>query len=483
MKKFFAILIAVAMVFTLTSAAFALDSDGSITIANATEDQTYNIYRIFDLVSFEGESYVYKVNADWTGFINQNTINGVYVSVDNTTGANNGNVTWIDGDVAEFAKLALAYAKANSIGPSRTGVAGEPAEGQTASTVTFTGLPLGYYLVDSTVGTVCSLDTTDRTVTINDKNEKPTLDKEVQEDSTQAWGDKNNAQIGDTVNFRIKVTKQAGAINYVVHDKMEAGLTFSGAVTVTDPNGVVDAANYTLTTPAEGQTALADGCTFELDLNDDYIASLANGAEIVITYSAVLNKDAEIYEGVNKNESWLKYGDNGDLTTEKDETETETYYFDLVKTNANNIVLEGAEFILLDADKVEIPVVLEDGEYRVAVEGETGVVITAGSVRINGLDEDTYYLRETKAPTGFNQLDEDVEVIMTNGNKQANLTNDATTQAEIYQSGGVQVVNNSGTELPSTGGMGTTLFYIVGAVLVAGAAIILFSRRRMAFAA
>ena len=465
MKKFFAIFVAVVMVLSLSTVAFAAN-DGVITVSNAVDGQVYTAHQILDLVSFDEETgaYSYKAASLWADFVASDEVKGVYLSTDNS-----GFVTWVSGaDVAEFAKLAKAYADQNGL----TGVKNATAADGTA---TITGLPLGYYLVDSTVGTICSLDTTDKEAIIEDKNDQPTLDKEVQEDSDESWGDENDASIGDTVNFKITVTKQAGAVNYVVHDKMEAGLTFDADSVVIE--GLTAGEQYTVNAEP------TDGDTFEIAFDNDYIAGLEDGTEIVITYSAVLNEDAEISGESNDNTAQLKFGDKNDLETTPVTTKTYAFSFDLVKTNASGVVLQGAEFKLwADENKTkEIPVVLENGEYRVAVDGEQGVAIVAGNVTIKGLDSDTYYLEETKAPEGFNKLDDLVEVTINGANLDATVNIDNDTEVETYDNGGVQVINNSGAELPSTGGMGTTIFYVVGMILVAGAAIVLFSRKRMAF--
>ena len=472
MKKFFAIFVAVAMIFTFASVAFAAN-DGVITVTNATNGQKYTAYQILELENFDAEtnSYSYKPTGLWADFID--SVDGTFVSVDD-----NGYVTWLGGDIDEFAKAAKAYADEEGLSGTKQATAAN-------GVATISGLPLGYYLVDSTVGTICSLDTTDKEVEIEDKNEITEVDKEVQEDSTEEWGETNDASIGETVNYKATVTKQKGAVNYVLHDKMDAGLTFlPNSVVAIGPDGEDDILTagdeYTLTVaPAN------DNCTFEIAFDNEYIDSLEDGDEIIVTYSAVVNEDAVIAPGSNDNTIKLKFGDNNDLETVPVTTETFVFSFDLVKTNAKDIVLEGAEFKLwADEDKTEQIAVVKDGdEYRVATASETGVIIVAGNVTINGLDSGTYYLEETKAPAGFNKLDDLVEVVIDGENLDATVTLDNTTNVETYVEGGVQVINNSGAELPSTGGMGTTIFYLVGAILVAGAAIILFSRKRMAYSA
>ena len=480
MKKFFAIVLAVAMVLSMSVMAFAANN-GKITVTNATDGQSYTAYRIFDLNDYDKETgtYNYTVYSDWQDFVESDDIKDVYVSIDPVTSQ----VTWCaECDVKEFAKLAKAYAEENGIGGTRTATAAN-------GVATLSNLPLGYYLIDSTVGSLCALDTTDNEVEVLDKNEQPTIEKEVKEDSTETWGSENDAQIGDTVEYQITVTYQEGSTNYVVHDNMDAGLTLntdSFVVTCGDDT-LVAGEDYTVSIPGDVVTPETGDPyyeTFKVALSNDLLATLESDDEIVIYYTAVLNENAVISPATNDNETVLKYGadDHNQLTTEPSKTETKTYEFDLVKTNSSDIVLDGAEFTLKLGDEAIALVDEGDGVYRVATadDEDTTTTIVAGIATIKGLDADTYALEETKAPTGFNKLDEDVEVVITESNKAT-----VETEGEVttYEEGGVQVINNNGTELPSTGGIGTTLFYVVGAILVAGAGIILFSRRRMSYTA
>ena len=173
-KRIASVLLALVMALSLITTAFAAGENGSITIDNAVVGQTYTIYQILDLESYNKDSgaYAYKATAAWRDFINGADVKSVYVNVDAQ-----GYVTWVkDADVAAFAKLAQKYAADHNIANQGTKTAD-------STTVEFTNLDLGYYLVDSTLGTICSLDTTNPSVTIKEKNAKPTVDKQVQENS------------------------------------------------------------------------------------------------------------------------------------------------------------------------------------------------------------------------------------------------------------------------------------------------------------
>ena len=472
-KKLAGMLLAMIMVLSMSTVAFAAhgtnDNSGSITINDAVEGHTYNAYQVLVLESYntEAKAYSYKANAAWEGWLEEQT---QYVSIDAQ-----GYVTWVGGtdaaNVAAFAKAALAHAKEASIAPDVTKTAD-------STTVAFTGLNLGYYLVDTTLGTLCSLDTTEPDVTMQEKNEVPSQTKEVQEDSDNSWGDENTAEIGDTVNYRTTIKAKPGAQGYVLHDVMSAGLTL-------DPDSIeatglkkgqdANSGDYHVVT-----TGLSDGCRFEVVFHQSYLDTITKDTDIVVTYSAVVNENAKVSPSVNPNETTLKYGEGSKFETLPSETKTYTFKVDVVKTDDDNKVLNGAQFKLYDAKTGgnEIALVkVSDGVYRLAEDGETGVeYITTvdGQLEIKGFDANTnYYLEETKAPDGYNKLAERVEIAVKDSNLEASVSNG------IWTSGGVHIENKTGSLIPSTGGMGTTIFYIIGGVLVAAAGIFFVIRRRV----
>lgn len=468
-KKLIGVLLALVMAFSMSAAVFAAsgtnNDSGSITISNAKDGHTYNAYQILVLESYDtdAKAYSYKANSAWKAWLETQT---AYISIDAQ-----GYVTWVDGaDAAAFAKAALAYAKANNISPTITATAD-------SATVAFTGLNLGYYLIDTTMGTLCSLDTTTPNVEMYEKNEQPPVKKEVKEDSTGNWGEENTAEIGDTVEFRTTITAKAGAEGYVLHDVMTEGLTLNA--------DSIDIAGLTKGEDADSgayhvvTSGLTDRCTFEVVFHQSYLDTITEDTDIVVTYSAVVNEKAVIYDGANTNKTKLQFGeDNRDETT-WDETKTYTFKVDVVKTDGDNKVLDGAQFKLYNAKTGgnEIALVnVSDGFYRLAKDGETGVesiTTVNGRLEIKGFDANTnYYLEETKAPDGYNKLAERVEIAVKDANLEASVSNGT------WVSGGVHVVNKTGDLLPSTGGMGTTLFYVIGVVLVAGAAVLLIVRKR-----
>lgn len=477
-KKLVSLLLTLVMVLSMSITAFAAqetnaDNNGKITINNAVNGKEYSIYQIMELESYsKGKAYSYKATEKWKEWL---CTQSDYVSF------NEGYASWKENaDQAEFAKAALTYAKTLTEG-NPTIKADKTAQASNDAVI-FDDLSLGYYLVDSPLGALCFLGTTDTTMEIREKHTVPTIGKKVQEDSNNEWGDSNTAQIGDTVNFKVTIKAYPGAENYVLHDKMAAGLTLKSdtiKVTATPKDGegsdLTSSQDYTVVT---GDAVSGDKCTFEIEFTDTYLKTIGQETDIAVTYSAVLNGNAVISTETNNNTAKLTYGD--DNTTAEDATATTTFQFDIVKTDKDNKLLSGAKFELYDAKKGGKKINLvkdKDGTYRVAIEGESDfAVIEAGKATVKGLDANTtYWLEETAAPAGYNKLSSRVEVTMESANRTTTMTGDTW----VEDNGGVHIINNTGTELPSTGGIGTTIFYVAGSVLVLAAVVLLVTRKRM----
>ena len=506
MKKLLVTLLTIVMVLSIAIPAFAdetsnvADVTGSITLNKVMDGADYGVYRLLDLVYNEDKtSYTYTIAAGWEGFFATSDAKTYFAVSSN----NENYVSWIGGDSdeapAEFAKLALAYAKANDIAPTQVGkvengVAAENTQMKVEVSATgsvtgkFDNLPLGYYLVDSSIGALCSLKTTDPNAYLEVKNGVPTVDKQVQEDSTENWGNTNSADIGQTVNFRTTITVHAGAENYVLHDTMSAGLTFTG---VTKIEVVIPQVSTTDITSTEGTNfevvtdGLTSGCTFEVVFSDDFCDTLDTNTRLVVYYSAVINENAVINGEGNPNETWLEYGDHH-LTTH-DKTQTYTYRFDVVKTDGTGELLNGAEFDFYSFIKKEggvkeytlFNLIWDENldAYRPAKTGETGsssIVVTDGYVKIIGLDNGDYAIKETEAPVGYQIVDKYFEITISDSNHEAQFDAD-----NKYTIGGINVVNQAGTKLPETGGTGTVIFVTLGAIAMLGTGVLLFAKKRM----
>lgn len=475
MKRFVALFAALALVLAMAAPAFAdggtasATATGSITITNALPNATYTAYKIFDLDYVEATtttkaSYAYKADTNWKAFVTGSGAGVAYVKYNEKTGAVTAKDTFDKEQAPAFAKAALAYAKDNS------GITGVTAAADTNGKVEFTGLALGYYVVDTPMGALCVLDSTAPSVTVNEKNEVPSVEKKVKAGSS--YEATNTAKIGDTVEFKTEINVKKGAANYVLHDKMDAGLTldktsFKAVVDDTE----VAATNYTIKTT--GMTH--SDCTFEIEFADAYVAKLA-GKTIVVTYNATLNSKAVIGGTGNKNDTYLKYGN--DNSTTHGTTTTYTYEFDVVKTNEENQLLDGAVFSLYASEEATTPMNLvagSTGVYRLPTKDDTATVttFTAGKVTIQGLANGDYYLEEITAPKGYNKLDQRVRITINNADLKA------TTNENTYTGGSIKVENKAGTTLPSTGGIGTTIFYLIGGGLMVAAAVLLIAKKRM----
>lgn len=497
-KKIAAIMFAFMMVVSMSCNVKADDittttgETGKITITGAKKGETYKLYKILSLESYsytendkDNGNYAYTLTSNgWDSFIKGAGVLNEYFEFDKT----NTYLTW-KGDksparVKEFAQLALKYARneANQLQPVQ--------QVQTANseTVTYSGLDLGYYLVDSSMGTLCALTTTNPTVEINEKNTAPTVEKKVGSSAKNVNSDKNTASIGDIVYFKTTITAQQGAQNYVLHDKMTEGLTFDKNSVIVSLHNKATNTDKTLGTDTYNveTTNLEDTdpkCTFHINFTQPLCDSLGADDTITVTYSAVLNGKAEIGNvDKNTNETWLKYGDS--QSTQHKPTTTKTFEMNVFKfyIDKNNSTTEkglaDAKFTLSKNPNGTDPIKLIDkgsNTYRVAKKDETNTiteVITPdnGRFTIQGLGAGTYYLTEIQQPAGYNKLSGPVTVVIDENGK---------VRVGESEANPVKVENKTGTVLPSTGGAGTTMIYLVGAVLVLGSGVVLATKRRV----
>ncbi len=509
LKKSLALLLALMLTLALGTTVFAAEDTYTITIENKLAGHTYEAYQIFagDLTEKDGKKVL--SNITWGSGI---------------TAAGKAAL----GDAAEKAKTittseqAAAFAK--EVAPYLTNPTTSGA--QAGDKYTISGLAAGYYLVKDKDNT---LDTKDDfytayimevvgDVTAQPKGDKPELKKEIKHNEKGTWEVVGDNQIGDTVEFRtvttIPDTSAYTEYDYIIHDTMSAGLTSNvkSAADVTvkvNDTTVLDAAYYTVT---------ANGNSFDLKI--DVLKAIKDGKmqskdSLYTYYSAVLNEDAKVYdEGKQDNEAYLEYSNNPNDTTGKGRTEKSKVYDWTFKMSVNKVdeaekPLTGAKFVLSKSGTLKVAdmkcddkgeptvttdliglVKVSDGVYRIATEKDAaGTVVyamEAGNPVIKGLDDNTdYYLYETLAPAGYNLLDEPVQFKITaeyTTDGSALLANYPTVkvgEAEASTNLSTNVINKEGPVLPSTGGMGTTLFYILGGLLVVGAGVVLVTKKRM----
>lgn len=501
MKKLLAFLLTFILLFSfIPVTAFADETNsGKIIISNPARDTEYNIYRIFDIQSHSEkyDSVAYRVSEKWQGFFSEGSEALNYVTID-ANGAVTQKTTFTQESAPAFAKLAINYAKTNEIEADNGTIDNSAIVATGSADVVFENLTLGYYLVDTSVGAFCGLTTTQPTATVQLKNVAPTMEKKVEEDSTGGYGATNTADLFQVVNFKVTINAQAGAQNYIYHDKMGEGFNLdeesikvqfhkSGSTNLADWEEGKDE-DYIIHWNCE------DECTFGVELNQEADKGLTTGDIIYITYSAVLNEKATS-KGV-KNIGWLSYGDGHETT--KSETTTYTYSFDIVKTDAGNppTMLDGAEFEIYEEQGDATPIwfcMENDNAYRRATAEEiankevnadecpnitttikVNLVKGKAVANIRGLDNDDYYLKETKNPDGYNAMVGFKEIIINDKDNLAVFNDDA-----YSQNTGVQVVNSKGAVLPTTGGAGKTMFILFGTVAAIGTGVLLITKKRM----
>ena len=404
-------------------------------------------------------------------------------------------------------------------------------------TIKWENLDDGYYFISTTTGSLVTVDSVAPNAIVKDKNSVPTVDKTVQEDSIIAAGQdgdgingyqkQNDQEIGKKVYYKTVIAAKKGGTGYVLMDKMSTGLTFDGIDSIEVYKGSVAAANKIATGnttwvataggdyyAGETGTKETDAATFTIEFKQQFLDSITTDTDIIVLYTATVNSDAVVNTAM-PNVTTLEYGnetrtkeakaqtfvwginvqkhEDGDLTktlkgaqfviyriesvaaTSTTEASTNIYYakFD----SDNKLTGWSAADTTADTDLVKKEPTYFSGDPFQATILETG---DNGHVVVTGVDEGTYMLLEVKAPDGYNKLSAAVTVTI-NSNSDED-TAETLTQAISAGVNGTQIVtvaNNKGAVLPSTGGIGTTIFYVVGSVLVIAAAVLLITKKRM----
>ena len=444
MKKLISLILALALVMGLAVSASAttVNITAPSTNGGTTTGETYTAYKVFS-GSFSGEgdaNKVYTIKSTDPFYSTVNTANNLFTLTAVPGTQDEFYVTAADGATGEAIATAL-----NTATNKGTGITFNYSDGSYTATIT----DAGYYLIVSSFGSGLIVDTVgSSTVTLEPKNAYPSLTKTA---------DKTTAAFGEEVTYTVTVTIPATAnAAIVVHDTM-TNLTYvadSASAVVGDSSVTVSAA----------ESAQCD-CTMEFTLNEDVVKANA-GNDVVITYKATV--DGEQSEA--NNEAYLTYSE---FTSTKVETKVKNYKIDVFKyTNGANEAKEGlagAGFVLkntegkyykLDNTNKTISWVDSIDAATENTSGSNGIVPSFA-----GLANGTYTLEEKTVPAGYNKAN-DVKVEIKDADKTG------TTK--------VEVLNQTGSELPSTGGIGTTLFYVIGGLLMAGAAVLLITKKRLA---
>ncbi len=527
---FVASILAVACMAAPMATSFSADAAGSIEITNAKENHTYEAYQIFDGDLSNGvlSNIVWGSGIDDTKTSDLitaiQTIDGFSSCTDAASVAEKlAEITDFDSDTTkQFASVVGKYLSATKTDSTF-------ADGK----YTISGVDDGYYLVkDKDESLDQAHDAKTRYIVhvlgtkteIAPKSSFPTVEKKVLEDdkdvtgkptydteTTEKWNDVADYCIGEAVPFKLYGT-MPDTINdytkykYVFHDTLAAQFTApeSTAVTVKIDGEA-----------AQGANVVVDGQNITVTFADIKKGNtITENSIVTVEYSAVLNSNAvigldgqqnEVYLTYSNNPNWVGTGENDtpndDGKTPKDAVIVFTYELDTTKVDGTDSTkkLSGAEFKLLNADKSKEAKVDTDGKFVEWVDLDNGTKLTSGEdglFKVIGLDDGTYYLKETKAPAGYNLLANPVEVVVTAttvNNQEWGMTDAsaALTNLEVTAAGkagtadtstgvaSITIANNAGSTLPSTGGIGTTIFYVAGGALVVGAGVLLVSKKRM----
>ncbi len=452
-RKLIALAVAVMLTLAMATTAFAA-SGGTISVTGET-DVEYSVYKMFTIEKANGSTdYKYKITPEWEDFANVSGVSKYFTVVNeyvmwekDTTSAS---------DAAAVGELARAYVEDKGLTTTKTvAVNGSVAVEED-----------GYYLLvpnnDSASGVVVVEG--GETVTITEKTSAsgmPTVEKKVQEDTTNTYGASNTVDIGQVINFQTIITAGEGASKYVLHDCMDEHIEFTNAISVTrDGNAVAESEYTVITKDNDTHNQLCAGCTFHIVFSDSLCASLADDATIVINYTGKLTKDSHT-ETDHENTTWLTYTDEN-VKSNESTTATQTYKITVTKVDDKGALLAGAGFVLKD----NVGLYYHRDETTGAVtwvsdknDATEYITDATGVVEFIGVDAENFTLEEKTVPGGYTGVGE----------------TPVTTKNGDYE---VTVTNTLGQALPETGGIGTTVFYIFGGILVLGAVILLATSKR-----
>ncbi len=516
--KFTSMLLAAVMVLSMAMTGLAAEVEPmsssentsfTITVTNASSGETYSAYKIFDVTYDDNGNYAYTIDSDSAWYDTVAAATDVF-TLTQINGSGTYNVTVNDGVTddkitAVFTSEGVpegAVAAATATPTFTSNQDGSTTTGSVILDVSNSGA--GYYYVTTTLGSLVSISTTNPTATITDKNTPPVPEKKVDENESESNENKR------TVEYEITAAPINDIVKLVIEDSMtvDEGVTYkfdadSLAVTLYESQSAegteLTTSDYTFVyNSLDGTALLDDGCDFHVVFREDYdFSKYTSSAYIEVTIKCTIDAGKYQFEDdevVIENNARVGYGNNGKSIW--DEADVYEYGFEIYKYTGNEH-LAGAEFVLSkEVDEEGTPTVYYaifteyGGKYildswTANINDATHMISTdSANIYVEGLAEDTYILTEVVAPDGYNMLTDDIYVTITVSDTDKSVftvtytigEEGETTNAEDHV---VNVENNSGTILPGTGGMGTTIFYIVGIVLMIGAAAFFVTRKRI----
>lgn len=440
-KKLLALALVLAMVLAMAVTVSA--AGGQI---KTTGDVTYDVYKMFSITK-SGSGYIYTATDSWKTF----SATG-YLTIDTETG----NVMWDKTTAGTLVDAAAIAALANA--HSTKGAKICTVSKSSSQTI----VDDGYYLLvgdNGTCGVIAVVD--DEEIDVTSKSTMvtglPFVEKTVEEENM--YGESNTADRGETINFKTVITTNVGANNYILYDTMDTALSLNASSIVVKK--IVSSTEKTLMKNTD-YNINAESNSFTISFTDSAIADLGDNDKIVVTYTGYLNSTAVAGTGY-KNTTYLTHT-SASAKTNKASTTSTTYKIDVTKTGNNNVLLSGAEFVLTKSENGTSKYYKCENNVVSWVEEAAATSYTSdadGELTFDGLDAGQYTLVEKKAPAGYKLA--------------------ANTTFTIANANATQTINNElGAALPETGGMGTTIFYTVGAILVLAAVVLLATKKRSA---
>ena len=540
-KKLVALTVALILALALAMPAMAAQT-ADLDINGTTEGKKYDLYKVFDLTQ-AGENYSYTVNEDFAEFFENYEAYQTWLAQDGNADKTPidyvGTLTPNSEAIGALADELLAYAVANKATITPIEVTGATGTSTTVNNLEYgyyllnalgaTETASGYYSMFA----LNTLSGNDASITV--KGTYPTVDKTVEDGTDNATGTNvSEASVGDEVTYTLsaKVPDMTGFPSYIfrMKDTMTKGLTYKGITEVKIGDTPLSAdVDYTATTDS------GDDSSTILTINFLNFIQYADqqGAEITVKYKAEINANA--IAGVTAdNKVKVEYSndpknpDNVNGVTAESDTKTYNTSLTINKVDGEMQPLAGAAF-RITGDSVnmvvttgDVYVVSAEGTYykllngtyttevptletenlydstttkyelkeNVVLDTEEGTSKTVyaeafvdaetGVLKFDGLGAGTYTISEVVVPNGYNAI-EDFQVMITFDSATGTFSATANNGQQVNANGpfSMTIVNQSGTELPSTGGIGTTIFYTLGGLLVVGAAILLVTKKRV----
>lgn len=532
MKKIMSLLLTVLMVFAFATPVSAVNTETTpninshtITIENYADGYVYEAYQVFrgDLNNEKLTNITWGTGVDGAGLL-------AALKADTTIGAKFTDcVTAVDVaavlnslSATELEKFAdLVATKLTTVKSTSGTPTVQKVDGKDVYSYPITVSGDGYYFVKDQADSVIGHEAYTKYIlkvikdlTVKSKSVLPTVDKQVWDEATDDdketddnWGETADHEINEIFEFKLIANLPAepdydhyDSYKVVFVDTMSKEITFDAMVSVKINDTVIE--NYQKSDITVNQETGAQTFTITIANAKAYGVDLKEGATIEVIYKAHLNENAVIGNiDENLNEVYLKYSNNPNAGGEEEFGETPkdtvwvfTYKVDGTKVDgATKTPLENAEFVFYkEVDRVKNYVVLNANHKVLSwTTDKTKATpiksVANGKFEIIGLDHGTYFLEETVAPAGYNLLKEPITVVLTATHQEIDENNAETyvlkmvdeKETKVDPSIELTVENNSGATLPETGGIGTTLFYTIGGLLFAAAAVLLISKKRM----